>query len=66
MAYSLLGKAFEKQTEKGVNVIKSLYPSNKLKQICGCISTKLDDWFNSCYVKRNCYIARFYKKDGAD
>ena len=32
-AYSLLGKAFEKQTEKGVNAIKSLYPSNKLKQI---------------------------------
>ena len=34
-AYSPLGKAFEKQTEKQVDVIKSLNPSNKLKQIEG-------------------------------
>ena len=32
-AYCLLGKAFEKQTEKQDDAIKSLDPSNKLKQI---------------------------------
>ena len=32
-AYSPLGKAFEKQTEKQVGAIKSLKPSNKLKRI---------------------------------
>ena len=30
--HSPLGKAFEKQTEKQVDAIKSLHPSNKLKQ----------------------------------
>ena len=34
-AYSPLGKAFEKQTEKQVDAIKSLDPSNKLKEIEG-------------------------------
>ena len=34
-AYSPLRKAFEKQTEKQVDAIKSLDPSNKLKQIEG-------------------------------
>ena len=29
--YSPLGKTFEKQTEKQVNAIKSLNPSNELK-----------------------------------
>ena len=32
-AYSPLGEAFEKQTENQVGAIKSLDPSNKLKQI---------------------------------
>ena len=32
-AYSLLAKAFEKQSEKQVDAIKSIDPSNKLKQI---------------------------------
>ena len=32
-AYSPLGKAFEKQTEKQVGAIRSLDPSNKLKRI---------------------------------
>ena len=31
-AYSPLGQAFEKQPEKHINAIKSLDPSNKLKQ----------------------------------
>ena len=31
--YSPLGKAFKKQTEKQVGAIKSIDPSNKLKQI---------------------------------
>ena len=35
LAYSSLGKAFEKQTEKQVDAIKSLDPSNKLRQIEG-------------------------------
>ena len=38
LAYSALGKAFEKQTEKQVGAIKSLDPSNKLKQIEGIFS----------------------------
>ena len=29
--YSPFGKTFEKQTEKKVNAIKSLHPSNELK-----------------------------------
>ena len=33
LAYSPLGKAFEKQTEKQVGSIKSLHSYNKLKQI---------------------------------
>ena len=33
--YSPLGKTFEKQTEKQVNAIKSLNPSNELKWIEG-------------------------------
>ena len=36
-AYSALGKAFQKQTEKQVDVIKCLDSSNKLKQIEGII-----------------------------
>ena len=39
-AYSL-GKAFDKQTEKLVDAIKSLDPSNKLKQIEGIFPQKL-------------------------
>ena len=31
--YSPVGKAFEKETEKQVNAIKSPYSCNKLKQI---------------------------------
>ena len=34
-SYSSLGKAFEKQTEKHVDAIKSLDASNKLKQVEG-------------------------------
>ena len=34
-AYSLLGKTFEKQTEKRIGAIKSLGPFNKLKRIEG-------------------------------
>ena len=36
--YSLLGKAFVKQTEKQVGAIKSLDPSNQLKRIEGIFS----------------------------
>ena len=35
LAYSSLGRAFEKQTEKQVDAVKPLDPSNKLKQIEG-------------------------------
>ena len=34
-AYSSLGESFEKQAEKQVDTMKSLIPSNKLKQIEG-------------------------------
>ena len=40
-AYSSLGKAFEKQTEKQIDAIKSLDPSNKLKQIEGIFPLNL-------------------------
>ena len=40
-AYSPLGKAFEKQTEKQVSAIKSLNPSNKLKRIEGIFPQNL-------------------------
>ena len=40
-AYSSLGKAFEKETGKQVDTIKSLSPSNKLKQIEGIFSQNL-------------------------
>ena len=40
-AYSPLGKAFEKQTEKQAGAIKSLNPSNKSKQIEGIFPQNL-------------------------
>ena len=40
-AYSRLRKAFEKQTENQVDAVKSLDPSNKLKQIEGILSQNL-------------------------
>ena len=40
-AYSPLGKAFEKQTEKQVDAIKFLNSSNKLKQIEGIFPQNL-------------------------
>ena len=39
--YSPLGKTFEKQTEKQVNAIKSLHPSNELKWIEGIFPQNL-------------------------
>ena len=56
-AISPLGKAFEKQTEKQVGALKSLDLSNKkrwIKTNWGYISTKFDEWFHSCQIKRNC------------
>ena len=40
-AYSPLGKAFEKQTERQVGAIKSLNHSNKLKRIEGILPHNL-------------------------
>ena len=40
-SYSPLGKAFEKQTKKQVDAIKSLDSSNKLKQFEGIFPKKL-------------------------
>ena len=40
-AYPSLGKAFEKETERQVDAIKSLDPSNKLKQMKGIFPQNL-------------------------
>ena len=51
-AYSSLGKAFEKQTEKQVCAIKSLDPFNKLKQIEGIFPQNLmNDLFRGKFKK---------------
>ena len=39
--YSSLRKAFEKETERQVDAIKSLDPSNKLKQMKGIFQQNL-------------------------
>ena len=50
-AYSPLGKAFEKQTEKQVNAIKSLDPSNKSKQIEGIFLRNLKNYLIRAKLK---------------
>ena len=40
-AYPSLGKAFAKETERQVDAIKSLDPSNKLKQMKGIFQQNL-------------------------
>ena len=47
-AYSPIGKTIGKETEKQVDAIKSLDSPNKLERIEVGISTKFDEWFNSC------------------
>ena len=47
-AYSAIGKTIGKETEKQVDAIKSLDSPNKLERIEVGISTKFDEWFNSC------------------
>ena len=52
-AYSSLGKAFEKQTEKQVYAIKSLDPFNMLKQIEGIIPQNLMNDLFRAKLKKN-------------
>ena len=52
-AYSSLGKAFEKQTEKQVYAIKSLDPFNMLKQIEGMFPQNLMNDLFRAKLKKN-------------
>ena len=52
-AYSSLGKAFEKQTEKQVYAIKSLDPFNMLKQIVGIFPQNLMNDLFRAKLKKN-------------
>ena len=52
-AYSSLGKAFEKQTEKQVYAIKSLDPFNMLKQIEGIFPQNLMNDLFRAKLKKN-------------
>ena len=45
-AYPPLGKAFERQTEKQIDILKS-YKKDELKTNCRYISTKSDELFGS-------------------
>ena len=62
-AYSPLGKAFEKQTEKQVDAIKSLDPSNKSKQIEGIFSQNLMNDLIRAKLKEIVELQDFINKD---
>ena len=62
-AYSALGKAFEKQTEKQIGAIKSLDPYNKLKQIKGIFSQNLMNNLIRAKLKGIVELQDFIKKD---
>ena len=65
-AYFLLGKAFEKQTEKQVGAIKSLKPSNKndeLKQIEGTFPQNLMNNLIRDKFKKTVNLQDIIKKD---
>ena len=61
--YSPLGKAFEKQKEKQVDPIKSLDPSNKLKQIEGIFPPNLMNNFICTKLKEIVELQDIIKKD---
>ena len=62
-AYSPLGKAFEKQTEKQVDAIKSLDYSNKLKQIEGIFPQNLMNDLVRTKLKEVIELQVIIKKD---
>ena len=51
LAYSPLGKAFQKQKEKKIGAIKSLDPSNKLKKIEGIFPQSLMNYLIRAKLK---------------
>ena len=61
LAYSPLGKAFQKQKEKKIGAIKSLDPSNKLKQIEGIFPQSLMNYLIRAKLKEIIEL-----QDGAD
>ena len=61
-AYSSLGKAFEKQTEKQVYAINSLDPFNMLKQIEGMFPQNLMNDLFRAKLKKNRWIAIYCSK----
>ena len=61
-AYSF-GKAFEKQTEKQVDAIKSLDPSNKLKPIEGICPQNLMNDLVRAKLKEIAELQDIIKKD---
>ena len=58
-AYSPLGEAFEKQAQKQLNAIKSLDPSNKLKQIESMFQQNLMNYLSRAKLKVN--VGNFFK-----
>ena len=62
-AYSPLGKAFEKQTEKQVDAIKSLDLSSKLKQIEGIFPQNLMNDLIRANLKEIVELKDIIKKD---
>ena len=65
-AYSPLGKAFEKQIEKQVGAIKSLDPSNKLKQIEGIFPKNLMNNLIRAKLKEIVELQDIINKDDLD
>ena len=61
--YYPLGKAFEKQTEKQVDVIKSLDPSNKLIQIEGIFPKNVMNYLIRAKLKEIVELQDIIKKD---
>ena len=62
-AYSLLGKGFEKQTEKQVGAIKSLDTSNKSKRIEGIFSQNFISHLIRAKLKEIVELQDIIKKD---
>ena len=62
-AYSPLGKAFEKQTEKPIGAIKSLDSSDKLKRIEGIFPQNLMNDLIRAKLKEIVELQGIIKKD---
>ena len=62
-AYSPLGKAFQKQTDKQVDDIKSLHPSNKLGRIEGITPQNLMNDLIHAKLKEIVELQDIIKKD---